>query len=246
MHVASTSGGSERLWPLLVVSVALHAGVLAVAAARRSPPIDLSQKPIVAKLIRLGEKRPEQWLPRRDVPAPEAAPASPTAVPVPAPPAPPTKAVPSPAAPAKPAAPRPTSAVPGKGGDALSRALDRVRRDKSLVPERWGDPGGVPDGDATGGTEGDRYLGLVTHALQGSYRLPATISEQERLYLRATVVLTIEPDGKVSGFRFEKKSGNPAFDAALERAVREARLPPPPPELRQRYRTTGLGVTFRV
>src|SRR5512137_2582600 len=246
MHVASTSGGSDRLWPLLLVSLALHAGVLAVAAARRSPPIDLSQQPIVAKLVRLGEKRPEQWLPRRDVPAPEAAPAAPTAVPVPAPPAPPAKAVPSPTAQPKPAAPKPASAVPGKGTDALSRALDRVRRDKSLVPEKWGDPGGVADGEATGGTEGDRYLGLVTQALQSSYRLPATISEQERLYLRATVVLTIEPDGRVSAFRFEKKSGNAAFDAALERAVRDARLPPPPAEMRQRYRTTGLGVTFRV
>jgi colicin import membrane protein/protein TonB len=66
------------------------------------------------------------------------------------------------------------------------------------------------------------------------------------MHLKATVVLTIEPDGRVSGFRFERRSGNGAFDDALERAIRQTRLPPPPAELRERYRTVGLGVHFRV
>jgi colicin import membrane protein/protein TonB len=148
----------------------------------------------------------------------------------------------------KPAPPRPASAATGgKGSDALSRALDKVRKDDKLASkERWGDPAGLPEGDATDASEGDRYLGLVTQALQSSYRLPATISEQERLHLQAIVVITIEPDGRVSSFRFERRSGNAAFDQALERAVRDSRLPPPPQELRQRYRTVGLGVNFKV
>src|SRR5512137_3197634 len=86
----------ERLWPLLVASIALHAAVIGAAFFVRPPAIvPLDQTPIVAKLVRLGEKRPEQWLPRRDVPPPEAAPAAPEAVPVPvpAPPAPPQKSV---------------------------------------------------------------------------------------------------------------------------------------------------------
>jgi colicin import membrane protein/protein TonB len=148
----------------------------------------------------------------------------------------------------KPAPPRPASATTGgKGSDALSRALDKVRKDDKLASkERWGDPAGLPEGDATDASEGDRYLGLVTQALQSSYRLPATISEQERLHLQAIVVITIEPDGRVSSFRFERRSRNAAFDQALERAVRDSRLPPPPQELRQRYRTVGLGVNFKV
>jgi colicin import membrane protein len=244
--------GPERLWPLLLVSVALHAAFIGVAFFVRPPAIvNLDQKPIVARLVRLGEKRPEQWLPRRDVPPPEAAPRAPDAVPVPGPPAPAQKtiAVPSPKAPPKPAPPKPaaSSISGGKGSDALSRALDKVRKDDKIASkERWGDPSGVPGGDATDGSEGDRYLGLVTQALQSSYRLPATLSEAERRSLGATVVLTIEPDGRVASFRFEKKSGNAAFDQALERAVRDARLPPPPPELRQRFRTVGLGVNFKV
>lgn len=245
--------GPDRLWPLVLVSVALHAGFIGVAFFVRPPAIvNLEQKPIVAKLVRLGEKRPEQWLPRRDVPPPEAAPRAPDAVPVPVPgppaPAQKTVALPAPKVAQKPAPPRPASATTGgKGSDALSRALAKVRNDDKLASkERWGDPSGLPDGDATDGSEGDRYLGLVTQALQSSYRLPATISEQERLHLQAIVVITIEPDGRVASFRFEKRSGNAAFDQALERAVRESRLPPPPPELRQRYRTVGLGVNFKV
>jgi colicin import membrane protein len=245
--------GPERLWPLVIVSLALHAGFVAAAFLVRPPPIvSLDQKPIVAKLVRLGEKRPEQWLPRRETPPPQAAPRAPDAVPVPAPAAPAerTVALPAPkvAPKPKPAPPRPASATTGgKGSDALSRALDKVRKDDKLASrERWGDPSGLPDGDVGDASEGDRYLGLVTQALQASYRLPATLSEQERLALRATVVLTIEPDGRVSSFRFEQRSGNAGFDQALERAVRDARLPPPPPELRQRYRTVGLGVNFKV
>jgi len=243
----------ERLWPLVVLSLALHAVVVAASLIVRPPAIvDLNQKPIVAKLVRLGEKRPEQWLPRQEVPPPEAAPAAPDAVPIPAPaPAAPvqkTVALPAPKVAPKPSPPRPASAQPGgKGSDALSRAMDKVRKDDKLASkERWGDPTGLPQGAVTDASEGDRYLGLVTQALQSSYRLPATLSEQERIYLHATVVLTIEPDGRVSSFRFEKRSGNPAFDQALERAVRESRLPPPPPELRQRFRTIGLGVNFKV
>jgi colicin import membrane protein/protein TonB len=242
----------DRLWPLLLVSVALHAGFVGVAFFVRPPAIvNLEQKPIVARLVRLGEKRPEQWLPRRDEPQPEAAPKAPDAVPVPVPAREPARkavALPSPKpAPARPAPPRPASATGGKGSDALSRALDKVRKDDKLASrERWGDPSGIAAGDAMEGTEGDRYLGLVTQALQASYRLPATITEQERRDLGATVVLTVEADGRVSSFRFERRSGNAAFDQALERAVRDARLPPPPPELRQRYRTVGLGVNFKV
>ncbi len=241
----------DRLWPLVLVSLALHAVLVAASLLVRPPAIvDLNQKPIVAKLVRLGEKRPEHWLPRQAVPPPEAAPAAPDAVPVPAPAAPAQKTVslPAPNVAPKPSPPRPASAKPGgKGSDALSRAMDRVRKDDKLASkERWGDPAGLPQGDATDGSEGDRYLGLVTQALQSSYRLPATISEQERLHLHAVVVITIEPDGRVSSFRFETRSGNAAFDQALERAVRESRLPPPPPELRQRFRTIGLGVNFKV
>ena len=59
------------------------------------------------------------------------------------------------------------------------------------------------------------------------------------------MVLYVDADGTVLRYAFETRSGNASFDAALERAIRAARLPPPPPELRKQYRTDGLGALYR-
>lgn len=250
----------DRIWPAALVSALIHAVLIGVAVARgAAPEIDLEQKPIVAKLVRLGPERPKELLPRKEEPpapvaaAPEPAPAPPT----PAPPAPaPTPTV-TKAPAAKPApivektapvktptapqgAPARASARPG----GLAGVLDRVR--KQVDEQRWGSPDGDPMGDASEGEAGDRYLALVTRALQENYRLPSTISESERMHLRAQVALFIEPDGRITRYSFERRSGNGAFDDALERAIRQTRVPPPPPELREAYRSRGISVLFRV
>jgi colicin import membrane protein/protein TonB len=232
-----------RLWPLVLVSLVLHTAVVVAAALLHTPSarIDLAQKPISAKLVRLGEKRPERYLPRKEAPPPEPAPAAaaqpvPAAAPRPSPPA-----APAPRAPA--AAPRPTSGA-GGAGDALASALSRVRRDKALAEPVYGDPNGDPMGDSSEG-EGDQYLALVVRALRESYILPSTLSEADRARLQATVVLYLDPNGGLIRYAFETRSGNDAFDAALERAIRAARLPPPPADLRERYRREGIGVVYR-
>ena len=239
----------ERLWPLVAVSLALHLAVVAAAAAlnRSSARIDLGQRPIVAKLVRLGEKRPERLLPRKEAAPPEPAPTAPQAVPIPAAkpaplpaPAPVPQAKPAPPTPARPAATR----SPGTG-DALASALSRVKRDKALAEPEYGDPSGDPLGDSSEGSAGDQYLALVERALRQSYILPATISARDRARLKATVVLYLDPNGGLLHYAFESRSGDAAFDAALERAIHAARLPPPPAELRQKYRTEGLGVVYR-
>ncbi len=229
------AGSRERLWPLLTVSVALHAAAIAFALFERpqEPPVDLSQKPIMAKLVRLGPKKPEQYLPRKETqPDPAAAPET---VPV-------TDAVALPDA-AKPA----PGAKPNGKRDPLAAVLNRMRREQARGDPGYGDPSGDPQGDSSEASEGDRYLALVDRALREVYRLPATISEKERLFLKAYVVLYIDADGKVSDFKFEQpRSGNGAFDNALSHAIHQARLPPPPPELRARLKTQGLGVNFHM
>ena len=133
--------------------------------------------------------------------------------------------------------------APGESGtSSLANVLSRVR--KQVDDTRWGDPQGDPNGVASEGTEGDRYLALVTAALQGNYHLPATISEKERLYLKALVRIWVEPDGTVSNWKIEKPSGNPVFDGVVERAIRDARLPPPPGEVRALYQGRGRALTF--
>ncbi len=236
--VATALGRRDRMWPAVSASAVAHLLIIVWALVRREPPpIDLEQKPIVAKLVRLGEKRPEEWLPRKEAPPPPPAPPAP--VPVSAPIA---AAQPRPTAPAPSAKPAP--AKPPAPSASLSSILSKVQR--QVNERRYGSPDGDAAGDSEQGSEGDRYLALVTNALQAVYRVPATISERERMHLRATVVLYIEQSGKVSRYRFESRSGNNAYDMALERAIKEARLPPPPAEVRERYRRDGFGINFHI
>jgi colicin import membrane protein len=241
----------DRIWPTALFSGALHAALVALAILRGSgPDIDLEQKPIVAKLVRLGEERPKQLLPRKEQPPPPPAAAEPAPVPVPTAPAP---VAPAPAvatakptaqkAPPKQAAPTKQSQPPASSRRTLSNVLDRVRSE--TAEEQYGSPDGDPMGDSSDG-EGDRYAALVTAAIKSNYALPTTISERDRLHLSAVVVLTIQPDGRIASFTFERRSGNAAYDAALERALRQTRLPPPPPDRREELRSTGLGIRFRV
>lgn len=228
------------MWPALTLSAVLHALLVAWAVARRPPPpLDLEQKPIIARLVRLGEKRPEEWLPRKEVAPPPAPPA-----PSPAPVAAPTPAAPAAPSPRAPPRPAPPSAAGKPGGTSLSSILSKVQR--QVDEARYGSPEGDARGDSDTATEGDRYLALVQSALNDVYVLPATISERERMFLKATVVLFIDPLGRIVSFRFEKRSGNPAFDAALESAIQSARLAPPPPEMREQFRRGGLTVNFHL
>jgi colicin import membrane protein/protein TonB len=233
----------DRLWPAVAVSLAAHAALVAALVVRAGPVLDLDQKPIVAKLVRLGETRPKEYLPRKDEPPPPPPPAT-AAAPTPAPSAPTPPAAPSRSATAP--APKPAAArsAPGgaPGGTSLSNVLSRVR--KQVEETRYGDPQGDPTGDASEGEEGDRYLALVHQAIHQNYRAPSTISERERLYLKATVVLYVEADGRIARWTFQARSGNAAFDAAVENAIVKTRVPPPPPELRATYRSSGIGVNF--
>ncbi|HEY6100160.1 MAG TPA: energy transducer TonB [Anaeromyxobacter sp.] len=240
--VATALGRRDRIWPTVIVSVIAHALVVAWALARRPPPpIDLQQKPIIAKLVRLGEKRPEEWLPRKDAAPPPPVPPAAAPAPVAAPSA-PKPSAPAPKAP--PPRPAPASAAGKPAGSSLASILTKVQR--QVEEARYGAPDGDPAGDSDSGSEGDRYLAMVRNALASAYVVPATISDRERLFLKATVVLFIEPNGRVVDFRFEARSGNPSYDAALERAIRVARLPPPPPEMREQFRRNGFGVKFHL
>jgi len=245
---ASAFHRKDRIWPAVVASLAVHAALLAAGAlGPRGPAIDQDLKPITARLVRLGEARPKELLPRKEAEAPAPAQA-PTPAPAPAAPAPvpaPTAvAVPAARAEPKPASPKPAAAGPARAGPTagsrLSNVLSEVRQELQT-----GSPDGDPLGDSAVG-EGDQYLAAVRLQLRQNYRLPATISEKERLHLTGTVVLYVEADGRISRYEITKHSTNPSFDEALERAVRQTRLPPPPPDRREAYRRQGVEVDFRI
>jgi colicin import membrane protein/protein TonB len=239
----------DRLWPTVTFSAAAHAALIVWVLLRvPAPAIDLDQKPIVAKLVRLGPKKPPEYLPRKEAPPPpapaEAAP-TPVAAPAPAAPAAPIAAIAK--ADPKPAPPKAQSPNPGKAtSNSLASVLSKVRASAAKEEPQYGDPDGDPLGDSEEGTEGDRYLALVDREIRANYDVPSTISDRERLYLKATVVIYIEPDGRIGRWQFQAPSGNPAFDAALERTLRKTRVPPPPDGAREAYRRNGLQVIFQI
>jgi colicin import membrane protein len=231
----------DRLWPAVVASLVAHGVLFSVAmAVRPAPTLDPRQRPITARLIRLGEVRPKELLPRKEEPLPQAAQAPAPAPPTAPPAIPAAKAAPAAKpAPARPARAGPTVQPGQPAGSRLSSVVSQLQREIQA-----GQPEGDPLGE-TGESEGDQYLAAVRQALRQNYRLPATISERERLFLQATVVLSVARDGKILSHEFTRRSGNPIFDEALERAIQQTRLPPPPAAAAAIY-LKGFEVDFRI
>jgi colicin import membrane protein/protein TonB len=247
---ASALSRRERIWPAVLASAVFHVAAFGWALNHRGT-IDpgASQKPLVAKLVRLGEKKPDELLPRKEaepLPPPPAASAAPVAPPAAAKPAPTAKQVPSKlvATAPKEKAPPDKAGPTQPGGDPLARVMSKLQKEKADEGPRWGDPKGEADGDAAEAGEGDRYLALATRALKANYRVPATIPPRERLHLRATVIILVEPNGVIREARVTRASGNDAFDASVERSARATRLPPPPAEFKDRYRRDGIEVEY--
>lgn len=252
--VATELGRRDRLWPAVTASIAVHAVAIVFALrATSAPELELEQTPIRAKLVRLGEKKPEAQLPRKDVPPPPPEPAPAAPAPPEAPP-PPPDTPPSPAAmPALTPAPAPAAKTPARAAPTRSRAngtgVDALlaRTERELSQEKlYGDPEGDPDGDSEEGSAGDRYDALVSKAVHANYQVPSTIPDRERLHLKAYMTIWVESDGTISRFEITKPSGNPIFDSALDRAIRATRLPPPPGDWAQQFRKRGRTLEFKI
>lgn len=245
-----------------LVFVAAFGASIAQGCGGRTP----LEKPVVAKLVRLGEPREPHLLPRlpaapptppasRNAPEvtpgqelnkpPAETPPAPTKPPEPTP-APPARESPptaSPKPPAQAAAPRDTKPRTSELDEIMQRfaSADRVGKAEPLP----GMPDGDPMGDAEKAEEGERYLALVQRRLRDHYVLPSTIPEAERIRLSARVRIHIERSGRIARYEIERASGNPQFDAALEAAVTKASPLPPPPEHLLRSYSEGFPVLFR-
>jgi hypothetical protein len=221
--------------PALGLAIALHVGVFAAAFVlprlfdRPAPP----RKPIIAHLVALGRPRDPRLLPRKESPPPSAASRP---IPVPS-----TAATPS-AAPHKPEPSR---------SELMERALARARGKADPEtreppdPERVGSASGSVEGTAATAEEGDAYFTAVHDAILEHYVVPSVISERERLYLAASVLAWIGPDGRILRHEFQKKSDNAFFDQALELAIQKTQLPPPPANLARSLRDNGVLLNFR-
>jgi len=229
-----------------VAAVVLHIGV--IAAALYLPKLLDSgvkvRKPVIARLVAQGKPRPKGQLPRKETPPPAAAAAAPASVPA-------TSksklAPPSKTAPAKRAPRQPTRQELMQRALALAGASAGVTkgREHEAPSEREGLSEGSPEGSATDPQVGEKYFSEVHEAILANYVLPSVISERERMYLKATLVAFIGPDGSLLRHQVVKPSGNALFDQALELALKKTKLPAPPAELQKSLRNDGVELNFK-
>lgn len=225
----SLLGGDPRIGWLgsgLALAVALHVAVVAAAfflprLFDRPRPL---RKPVIAHLVALGKARDPRLMPRKESAPPAAA---------------------SPAS-----APSSAKAPPREltRQELMERALAgaaRRTRDEKPDPERAGQETGSPSGTAASAEEGEKYFGEVEDRIHANYVVPSVISERERLYLSATVVIYIGRDGTIVKHVMTRPSGNSFIDQALVLALQRTRLPAPPPELARLVRDEGLEINFK-
>ena len=206
------------------------------------------QKPIIAHMVALGKPRDQRLLPRKESPPPAAAAAAPSLAPSLAPAAPQLAKRPTLVSKPEPVAPKPLSrqqmmerALARAAGKASSEPKSRELPD----PERAGSEKGSAQGTAATTEEGDEYATAVHDAILENYIVPSVISERERLYLTATVLAYIGPQGQILKHEIEKKSGNTVFDQALELAIQRTKLPPPPQAMARELRDSGIELNFK-
>lgn len=219
--------------PAVSLAVGLHVAVFLAAfwlprLFDRAPPL---RKPIIAHMVALGKPRDPKLLPRKESPPPAAASSGGMTAPS--------------KAPSTPARKEPTRS------ELMERALARAAGKATPEtreppdPERAGSATGSVEGTAASAEEGDAYFTAVHDAILEHYVVPSVISERERLYLSASVVAFIGPDGRILRHDFQQKSGNAFFDQALELAIQQTKLPPPPPDLARSLRDGGVVLNFR-
>jgi TonB family protein len=231
----------------LFISLGAHVlaiGVLAAAQAwAGGPKIDLNTQPIEASLVRLGKPRDPKMLPRLEA-------ATPTP-PTPAPPAPQEEAPPPPTPAAVPTVmpsphtpPAPDTAKPAARRAQLFGAFSKFARNAPPAELE-----GAADGDVNGDSakqEGERYYGMIEVQVHRHYDVSDTIPDDERIRLRAQVVLKLSRSGEVVKSELVHSSGNALFDSAVLVAVKKASpFPPPPDALRERLHREGVVLEFR-
>ncbi len=197
------------------------------------PKVNLEPTPIKASLVRLGKKRPDELLPRK-----EEAP-------------PPTREKPAEVAVQKPVADNAVK-IPDKNAKPEKEQPRRSLSDVLASASRQARPEeleGEEDGDVNGDSarqEGERYFGLLTSVVRRNYDVSSTIDESERIRLKASVALRIGAGGELLNVELTRPSGNELFDSAVLGAVKKAApFTAPPAHLREALKKDGVELVFK-
>src|SRR5216684_1693977 len=136
-----------------------------------------------------------------------------------------------------------------EGSEAVRRkqllgAFNRTAKG-TRIRELEGQLDGDPGGDSAT-AEGERYWGLISSQIHRNYDISDTIPAQERIRLKAQVLLLIGRSGEVLRIQLLQSSGNDLFDNAVLTAARKAGpFAPPPDHLRAMLQKTGVRLEFR-
>ncbi len=229
----------DRVGLALVGSFVLHGLLLVgfVAVSLLAPAqIAPAQKPMNARVVRLGAQRDPKNLPRKDVNVT---------------PPPPPKVIEVPGAKPVPFKVRDPGAVASKVQPSseklrhdLFRAFDKTATKAEVLS---GDPNGDPEGDSDTADEGERYFGLILVKARRNYNVAKTISAQELVRLKATVVLHIGSTGQlIRDPEIQISSGNAQFDEDVVLSLKKAApFGPPPKHLARDLQTVGIAIEAR-
>ncbi|HJZ88071.1 MAG TPA: TonB family protein [Polyangia bacterium] len=217
----------------LVVTLALHGGAVGLilySHMRPSEPVLMPREFMVAKIVRLGRKRPKNLLPTIPMPPPE-----PTA---------PKEAVKLTENEAAKPAPKTEKPPPETKPGDFKQALARARQLEKLQAQadQEGDPSGDPSGTSDTASAGDLYATAIFKVYFEQWKVPHLASAQG---LSARARVFINAQGNVLRAQVVKPSGNgPYDDSVVEVLNRVKKLPPPPPGLAQRFERSGLSLEF--
>jgi TonB family protein len=212
----------------LLITLALHGGVLAAVGVAHSTPAPApteNRSFVAAEMVKLGKPRDKFWLPRITQPPPPQAPPDQLKI-----------AEDPNAAPTPKEAPKPEDPKISKN---LKNALNRAKMLEKMVEE--------PEvGEATGsrfGTAdhavGDQYEAEVKGMLQQNYNLPAGMAP-DQIATPPVISFRLGEDGTISDVKLITSSGNPLVDDACVAAAKLTRKVAAPPPL---YKKRKLGVS---
>lgn len=257
------TGPGTRVGPFVAVSLVLHLLALGVMVGVNTwgrPKLKLDDNVVKTRLVKLGKKRDDKLLPRleRKKDKPKPAKKAPAPKPEAKPPAPKPEAKPAPSkaeAPKTLTEPKPDPPEPKpeekkrSARDILSDFADdeAPEKEKPKLTDLVKD---IVEGDEQGSAIGEEITGRLKAtyndkllaAIKRALKVPNTVSDQERLRLKAVLFVAIGADGSLLSARITKASDNPAFDnAVLAAAKTSAPYAAPPIQVRDFYRA-GVGM----
>ena len=207
------------------LSLGIHGGLVAGWLLFPEPStkaFDLDGAVVKTRLVKLGKPRDEKLLPRvaASPPPPEAQKT--------APPTPMDAPIPEQSAPAK----QPSASEilnQFKKDNAKPADINDIIRDRIGEPEDEGRLDGDPQGSELTGEIKASYFQRVGNHIKKSLENSSTMTDEERLRLRAELMLKIDVDGTILDARIQKSSGNTVYDNdVLAAAKRSSPLPAPP------------------